>query len=436
MRTSAVTVIALFAQLACAAWIPANAEPARASAALKRGIGEFQAEAFAQALGDFLAAQREGLDTPVLHYNLGATYYRLNRDQQAETEFKFLLHDPKFGDFARYNLGLIAHRAGREAEAREYFAAVASGTGNPHLRGLARAELRSESAGTSTWHGLIEAGAGYDDNVVLASHSTLVTPSGAGSPAASVFATGAGRVSGDVPRGVWLVGSLYDTKYFQQTNFDLLVARAGAESRFSMDAWRLRTGAYVTHIRLGTAELETLLGVNARAEHGLSSGRLRLDYALARIDGGGSYRYLTGWQNQFAVHTIWRPGPAQITVGYVLALNRRQDRFVGSEFFSVSPRRNQIEGDLRWTPAGNVTLYARGSYWRSRYADPNVVLRSGTLVTQRRVDTGRDAELGALYHISANMRLGAEYGYRANDSNFARYAYTSHRYMLRFQYIY
>ena len=436
MRTPVVAAIALLAQLAGALGTVAHAEPARARAALQAGISEFRAGAYSQALLDFLGAQREGIDTPVLHYNLGATYYKLNRDQQAKAEFQSLLRDPQFGEFARYNLGLIAHRAGDDAAAREYFTAVLSGNGNPHLRALARSELRSAATRSSTWHGLIDAGAGYDDNVILAGHPTLVTPSGAGSPAASVFAGGAGRVSGDASRGLWLLGSLYDTKYFRQSDFDLLVARAGAEGRVSIGAWRVRAGPNVTHIRLGGAELETLLGANARAEHALGSGRLRLDYSIARVDGGSKYRYLTGRQSQLGVHTIWQPGPVQISVGYVVTLNRRQDLHSGSQFFSVSPRRSQAEADLHWTAADKLTLYAKGAYWRSRYADPNVVREAGTLVTRRRADTGRDAELGALYHLGPNVRLGAEYEYRSNDSNFVRYDYTRHRYMLKFQYIY
>jgi hypothetical protein len=57
-------------------------------------------------------------------------------------------------------------------------------------------------------------------------------------------------------------------------------------------------------------------------------------------------------------------------------------------------------------------------------------------VTQRRLDTGRDAELGATYHLGTSMRLGAEYGYRSNDSTIARYTYARHRYSLQFQYFY
>jgi hypothetical protein len=46
------------------------------------------------------------------------------------------------------------------------------------------------------------------------------------------------------------------------------------------------------------------------------------------------------------------------------------------------------------------------------------------------------AEVGVLYRLTSNARLAAEYGFRRNNSNIDRYAYTSNRYMVRFQYIF
>jgi Flp pilus assembly protein TadD len=48
----------------------------------------------------------------------GISEFRAGAFAQALAEFKSLLSDPKSAGFARYNLGLIARRAGRKAEAR------------------------------------------------------------------------------------------------------------------------------------------------------------------------------------------------------------------------------------------------------------------------------------------------------------------------------
>jgi tetratricopeptide (TPR) repeat protein len=344
MRITVKAVAVALICLVCVARLPAQAAASRAGDPLQAGIDAFRLGDFTKALSEFLHAEREGLDTPALHYNLGSTYYKLGRNADAETEFRSLLSDPKFGDFARYNLGLIARRTGRSAEAHAHFAAVAEQAKTLPLRGLARAELGGHPSGSSgrrrsAWQGSLEAGAGYDDNVTLAARTALITPSGAGSPTYSVLGSAGGPLAGNGRRGLRLTGSVYDIKYPHQSDYDLLVSRAGPSYRFELDSWRVQTGLYATYIRLGANTLETLGALNLRGEHALGAGRLTLDYSLQRMGGGPRYDYLTGWQNRFGVHGSWHPGPTWITIGYALVLNNRRDLVSGAQFFSVSPMR-------------------------------------------------------------------------------------------------
>ena len=103
-RISPAVAVAL---LVCAALRCAGAA-AQDAPAFERGIAAFQSGDYAAALQSFLEAQRAGLDTAGLHYNLGATYYRLQRYPEAEREFQALARDPAWAALAGYNLGLIA----------------------------------------------------------------------------------------------------------------------------------------------------------------------------------------------------------------------------------------------------------------------------------------------------------------------------------------
>ena len=82
-----------------------------------RAIASFNAGDFAAALQRFQAAQRAGLDTPGLRFNLGATYYRLRRYAEAQGEFEALARDPQWAPLAHYNLGLTAMRLGDAGQA-------------------------------------------------------------------------------------------------------------------------------------------------------------------------------------------------------------------------------------------------------------------------------------------------------------------------------
>jgi hypothetical protein len=85
-------------------------------------------------------------------------------------------------------------------------------------------------------------------------------------------------------------------------------------------------------------------------------------------------------------------------------------------------------------PVGEI--YLRGRYGWNRYDQSNIFLQNGSQVELRREDKVRGAELGYNYRLTANSSLNADYEYYRNDSNIARYAYRSHRYMLAYKYVF
>jgi len=419
----------------CCLFPQAQAASPDAHTAMQEGIQDFGAGEFRGALDKFLEARRRGLSSPALRYDLGATYYKLGRNAEAAVEFKSLLSDPKFGDFARYNLGLTLLRAGHKHEALQYFSQVAEQAPDTHLQTLARAELQNnQPRGPHGWQAFLQTDGGYDDNVLLASNETLLTTPSAGSVMYSVMAGGGGWLTGGRDRGFRLAGSLYDVQYPDQRAFNLLIAQAGPEYLLPAGSWALRASALGARINLGTGELETYGSLNLRGEHSLAGGALRLNYRLERIRGGPNYAYLSGWQNEFGVRESWQPGRAEILLGYSLTLNRRQDLRTATEFFSVSPLRNQLETELNWTATPRSTFYLHGLYWWSLYRDPNLFLQSGVLQEQKRSDKGYLAELGWVYRVTSKANVTAEYARRNNDSNIQRYGYTSNQVSLSLQY--
>jgi tetratricopeptide (TPR) repeat protein len=436
MRITNLLLASVFTMTA-AAWTPVLATPSSPEALMREGIDEFRAGAFAPALDKFLQARAAGLDTPVLRYDLGAVYFKLQRDDEAAAQFKSLLEDPKFSDFARYNLGLIAQRAGRTTDAQRYFTAVETQSRNAQLRLLARSNLRGKTVSSHPWQGYVQVGGGYDDNVALAAPSSLLSASGVSSPAINAQGGGAVQLTGNRGQGLQLAGNLYDVQYPRQSNYNLIFARLGPEYRMPLGSWRVQSGGYFSEIRLGGNELEKLGSLNLRAQRSLAgSTALRFDYWLERATGGLRYAYLTGWQNKFAVQTSWHPGPVQVSAEYGVAINRRQNLSVGTQFFSASPTRQHLEARLRWEMSPANEIYVRGRYGWNRYDQSNVFLQAGAPVVLRRQDTVRDAELGYNYRLTLRGSLNASYEYRRNDSNIARYAYGSNRYMLAYTYVF
>ena len=72
----------------------ALAMPAHANDAFEAGIEAFEGGNYDKALRSFRKAEEQGVRTPQLRYNLGATHYRLGNYEQAAEAFRFLAQNP------------------------------------------------------------------------------------------------------------------------------------------------------------------------------------------------------------------------------------------------------------------------------------------------------------------------------------------------------
>jgi TolA-binding protein len=87
------------------------------------------------------AGPASGQQAAELHYNLGATYYRLERYGTAASQFRRITGDPRLGPRAQFNLGLIAARNGDREGAVAWFKVVADADACDELRARAAAKV-------------------------------------------------------------------------------------------------------------------------------------------------------------------------------------------------------------------------------------------------------------------------------------------------------
>lgn len=141
-----------FARLLVALAISYLALPAaygQDGAELMREANELAREGlYGAALGRYEAAATAGLDTPLLHYNLGVTHYRLRQYADAVPEFEQALENPALAAVAEYNIGLCYRALGEESAARGAFERVLASGARSELKSLARAALASSPGRT------------------------------------------------------------------------------------------------------------------------------------------------------------------------------------------------------------------------------------------------------------------------------------------------
>ncbi len=91
------------------------------------------------ALLRYREAAAAGLDTPLLHYNLGVVHYELGDFAESADQFARAASLPALGALASYNRGLALRAAGDSAAASEAFRTAAESANDRDLRRLAAA---------------------------------------------------------------------------------------------------------------------------------------------------------------------------------------------------------------------------------------------------------------------------------------------------------
>ena len=93
----------------------------------------FRDDLYWAALMRYRQAADEGLNTPLLHYNMGVAHYRAGQHVRAREALSRALDDPGLRNTAHYNLGLNAYELGETEEALRWFRLVRDQNQNAKL---------------------------------------------------------------------------------------------------------------------------------------------------------------------------------------------------------------------------------------------------------------------------------------------------------------
>jgi hypothetical protein len=416
--------IVLWLCLAPAAALGAGAQ---AQGDFQSAVASFRAGDYAAALRSFFAARQAGLDTPALRYNLGVTYYRLQRYAEAETEFQVLSQESRWAALAQYNLGLTALRLGKTQQARGHFETAQRSAAESHLRALAGVALERLASNSPPRTGLLfSLAGGYDSSVVLpAEAASLGIEGGRHDYFADANAVATRRLSGSAAEGWNGYGALVLRKYADLSEFDLLGWQLGASRDTAAAGARTSFGGHLGATYIDGHLLEQSSGADVQLRRLDGGHDLRVRYRLARIDGGAHYRHLDGWQQRLRGEAGFELAAAGLRAGYELELNDRRDLELAGGFYSYSPTRHSVFAIAELPRVGEWRVEGHVEYRSSRYRDPHR-LDGGTRVLTR--EDGRYALAArANRGVGRGRQLFVDYSYYRNDSNIDGYSYGRHQ---------
>jgi len=106
---------------ACLLLAPLQGNALTSSEIFADGNRLFRDDLYWAALLRYRQAYEAGMDTPLLHYNMGVAHYKAGQHIRARTELLKAVQEPGLRVISQYNLGLNAYAAGNVDEALNWF---------------------------------------------------------------------------------------------------------------------------------------------------------------------------------------------------------------------------------------------------------------------------------------------------------------------------
>jgi tetratricopeptide (TPR) repeat protein len=404
------------------------------------GVAAFREGKYEEALMYFNRAENQGINTPNLHYNLGATFYKTKRYDQAEKRFQKLTDLPEWKPLAFYNLGLIAEVRGNRDAAMDYYFKTYHSAGPSRIKQLAARKLDElEPALTDddvvrNWYGLLSTSIGYDDNAVMMPDDALAVRGKTSDFFTDLYGFGGRYLQRAGDDRLRIDAGLYARLYAEESEFTYGSLFAGITRDKQYNTWNSRLGLWVNADFIEDQFYAATPTIRLVFHRRFEELNLSLANSLSWVEAEKKYEYLTGVRNRVSAELGSRLYAAVVHAGYEAEYNNRRDLQTDSDFFSYSPIRHKIYAGLDYAVTQNWTVNVRGEFRRSLYPDADTRLnQDGSVIRNKREDDRLVAAFRGEYKITAKTNIFAEYHHTDNDSNVFNYTYTSNQILVGVQ---
>lgn len=400
-----------------------------------QGVTAFKAQDYALAIVHFEQARAQGLDKPVLHYNLAVSYFKQQRYDLARQSFELAAKQDSLAAISHYNLGLVALKQDDQETAQQAFKQSFNLAQDERLKLLAARRLedllppeqpRQTAVPAKRISGILSLGLAHDSNVSRV-NDDLPTIEASSDSFLDLFAQVNLRLTGTRRQGMSLKLGVMKMAYQDLTTYNQQTLNAGLYYKTPLSDWRTRIGLHYYRDELNGQAFQRRLVGRLRADSYYYPGqRLRLRYDLSQYEEQDPvYEYLAGFKHLLQAENRSRFGNEQLRIGYKFEVNDRDDLRSANSFISVSPIRHTLYAKWRHDFSKQFTSELALEYRDSDYQQNNKI---NGVAEAAQLEQRSRASVAASYQWTKNLELEARWRYTNNDANLANERYSNHLY--------
>ena len=368
---------------------------------------------YRSAIVKFESAEKRGMSSVQLYYNLGSAHYKLGQYTESSKYFTRVTEFPDRRALAEFNLGMIAVKQNDKQTAMRHFEYTAANSDDKKLVDLANSQIAVLQSGYKRWSAYINANYGYDDNISVTPDNLAL---GIDGNFYSIYLTGDVVVHGQRKKG-WLADAAYFRIDFSDSNtFDQDFYTLGIRNEHRVKSWDTIAHLKYGNSTFGDEDLQSfykldLLG--ARPLTGIS--KLLLQYRFDDFTSKNpTFDYLEGQRHRAQARYLRNAERSIQQVYYEAEFNNRGDLVTTTVSYEYSPTRHMVGG--KYTHKFTDDWFLTG----------DLSFRASDFPTSPTVDRSDDRWLIDVlleYRIRRGLNLRGNLKHINNDSSVDIYTY-------------
>ena len=377
------------------------------------GVEFFKKGNYHSAIASFKSAEKKGMESTALYYNLGSAYYKIEQYDASKKYFTRVTEYPDTRALAEFNLGMIALEQSSTELALSHFKYAEANSKDKKIVDASKQTIADLTGTPKRWGAYVVANIGYDDNISVTPDNLAL---GVDDTFYNIYASADYVIHGKRQSG-WLVDAAYFNLNFSDSdNFDQDFYTVGLRNEHSLSNWYT-----ITHLRYGNStfggdDLQSFYKLDVLGAKPLSgNAKIILQYRFDDFTSKNTlYDYLEGWRQRAQIRYYRNTVKSNQQVYYEGELNNRGELVTSLYSYDYSPTRHTLGG--KYTHKFSNKWYLTGdlSYRVSDFPASATLDRDDTRWL-----------LGVLldYRIDYTLSIKSNVKYLQNDSTVDIYTY-------------
>ena len=129
------------------------------------GVEFFKKGDYHSAIASFKSAEKKGMESAALYYNLGSAYFKTEQYDASKKYFTRVRQYPDQRALAEFNLGMIAMEQNNNEEALAHFKYAQANSKDKKIVDASKQTIAELTGTPKRWGAFVLGNIGYDDNI-------------------------------------------------------------------------------------------------------------------------------------------------------------------------------------------------------------------------------------------------------------------------------